>query len=1082
MRAADSVRLSAQQQAVIEHPLELPAVVEAGAGTGKTFTIVERVVALLASRAVRADQILLLTFGRKAAAELRGRLMQRIGESTLQCQTFHSFAWSMLSSRLYDSGLAPETTVIEDAEARVEFLLAFEEYLNTGAIEESGFPLRSFNRDELRGYLFKIRQDLKQEGISVAHFRGRALAAADAFAAIPYRELRRPYLRPHRGRKYDPVATVTDDDLAQEVAEEKARVRAVVEIFERFDRRLADRHCLTYADILAQAEAALVASPSLREELRDRYRCCIVDEYQDTDLAQHRFLEALFGAGFARVMVVGDVLQSIYSFRGAHPQNVEIFKQAEPTVTYTLSENRRSRQEILNLAHEIVTGAHPDAVALAAARGSAGEQIVHVSSLWDEDPADAPTPHGRTDGYIPFDQARVLEARAVARRIAHLLHSGMRVHERDGALVGIAPQHIAILSRTKLNVGPVTDALLEAGIPFKLVGGVGFYDAPEIRDALAWLRLLADPFNSHALTRALQSATIGAGDAVVARLARNVRGDPASFAREVLTGAVPEGDDDEAQRARDAAVAIRALLDELAPYAALPLLNALRAVYERTGMERLYRESAQPRAAQARANLDKLEALARGFAADTPGAQPSDFVAFVGELQGVDYDEREADVPAADAVTISTIHSAKGLEWPVVFVLSVWPDERKGPRLFVHDDGALLYGEAADGSRPFHYRAVTEHADNAGWLPRKDERPKDDTEERRLLYVAITRARDRLFVSGLRGRPSKANPQGATHKFLTAVYNWLHAHGWLRDDHRELPTPPRWTPPDHATVTAPILRPVHSANVRGTCPPLSYSLMADFEQCARRAVYRAGLRLPQVATPQRRARARRGWDDPVDSVALQSPQGCADDDSLLKAGDYGAMVHKALELWALAKRDGASTPIPQLVDDAGRALDLCPGGEEWRAAISSVEHVARAFEGWTVLLAEAPFTIDAGSEGDPQLLLGYLDLLARDEHGRVCLVDYKSGGALGSEFGLQLALYRRAAKSVYGIDVERSYIGRVKESSFALEAASPVDDDEVRATITRVRQGFVGRDSRAHAGAWCGKCGYRAAPCMDYKR
>ncbi|MBV8668087.1 MAG: ATP-dependent helicase [Candidatus Eremiobacteraeota bacterium] len=1083
MRAAGHIHLSAQQQAVIDHPLDQPAVVEAGAGTGKTFTIVERVVALLASRTVRPDQILLLTFGRKAAAELRGRLMQRVGESSLQCQTFHSFAWNLLSSHLYDCGLSPETTVIEDAEARVEFLTAFEDYLSASSLEESGFPLRSFNRDELRGSLFKIRQDLKQEGTSIAQFRGRALAAADAFAGIAYRELRRPYARRTGGRDYDTLVTVTHDEFAQQIAEEKARVRAVALIFERFDRRLADRHCLTYADILARAEEALAASPGLREELRERYRCCIVDEYQDTDRAQHRFLEALFGVGFERVMVVGDVLQSIYSFRGAHPQNVEIFKQAGRTMTYTLSENRRSVQEILHLAHEVVTDAHADAVALAAARGSAGAQVVHVSSLWDDDAGSAQASPGHKNGYIPFDEARVLEARAVAKRITHLLHSKMQVHDRNDNLVPIAPQHIAILSRTKLNVGPVTDALLDAGIPFKLVGGVGFYDAPEIRDALAWLRLLADPFHSPALTRALQSQAIGAGDAIVARLARNVQGDPASFAREVLTGPLPEGDDAEAEGARAAGSAVRTLLDELAPYAALPLLSALRAVYERTGMEHFYHESTHHRAAQARANLDKLEALARGFAQDTPGVQPGEFVAFVGELEGIEYDEREADVPAAAAVTLSTIHSAKGLEWPIVFVLSVWPDDHKGSRLFVHDDGSLLYGEAADGSRPLHFLAVTERTNSEGWLPRRDEQPKkDDAEERRLLYVAITRARDRIFVSGLRRRPSKAKPEGSTHKFLTAIYDWVLGRGWPSDDHRELPVPARWTPPARQLTVAPVLRPVQPTHVRGMCPPLSYSLIADFEQCARRAVYRAGLRLPQVATPQRRARARRGWDDPVDADMLESPQVCADDDALLKAGDFGAMVHKALELWAIAKRDGVTKPLPQLIEDAGRVLDLSPGDEDRRTAIGAIEHVAQAFARWTVLLVEAPFTIDVGSEGDPQLLFGYLDLLARDEQGRVCLVDYKSGGALGTQFGLQLALYRTAAKSAYGIEVERSYIGRVKENAFELEAVSPADDEEVRAVIERVRQGFAACDTRANAGAWCGKCGYRKAPCMDFKR
>ena len=1083
MKDAAHVQVSAQQQAIIEHPLGKPAVVEAGAGTGKTFTIVERVAALLSSGAVSADQVLLLTFGRKAAAELRGRLMQRVGESTLQCQTFHSFAWSLLSSHLYDSGLSPETTVVDDAEARVEFLNVFEAYLNDPAAQGCGFPLRSFNRDELRDYLFKIRQDLKQEGVSISAFRERALAAADAFSKISYRELRQEYVRRTQGRDFKVIQSVTDEQLIDEVAEEKARARAVAEVFERFDRRMAERNSLTYADILVRAEAALNENAELRQELRERYRCCIVDEYQDTDLAQHRFLEALFGVGFERVMVVGDILQSIYSFRGAHPQNVELLKQAQGAMVYPLSENRRSVQEILDLAHDAVSSAHPDAVPLVAARGSRGEQVVHISSLWEDDPEGHVTQGRRHDGYIPFDEARVLEAKAVARRIAHLLRAKVEVAERSGAKVAIDPAHIAILSRTKLNVGPVTDALLELGIPFKLVGGVGFYDAPEIRDALAWLRLLADPFNGPALVRALQSPAVGACDAVVARLASAGERDPAAFARRVLTGEAPEGDDETSRLAREATMSVRTILDDLAPHAALPLLGALRAVYERTGLERYHKESSHPRAAQASANLDKLEALARGFAQETPGAQPADFVAFVGELERVEFDEREADVPAADAVTISTIHSAKGLEWPVVFLLSVWPDERTGPRLFLHTDGSLLYGEGADGTRPLHYRAVTEEADGEGWVPRKGENAaNDDPEELRLLYVGITRARDRLFVSGLRRRPSKAHPQGAMHRFLRRIDDWLDLRGWLRDEHRGLAKPKRWTPQRRTITALPPLPTLPPTPARGICPPLSYSLIADFERCPRRAIYRAGLRLPQVATPRRRERARRRWEDPLGADASRSPESCADEASLLNSGEYGAMLHKALELWALAKRDGATRPASSFVGDAAEALGVSPGAAELRSAARAVEGVASTFARWTILLVEAPFTMDVGVEGDPLMLFGYLDLLARDEHGAVCLVDYKSGEALGREFGLQLALYRRAARSVYRLDVERCYVGRVKDDSFALESIRPAGDDEVHGTISRVREGFIQRDTRAHAGAWCGACGYRAAPCNDFLR
>jgi DNA helicase-2/ATP-dependent DNA helicase PcrA len=1057
-----TVQLSSAQQDIVNHPLENPGVVDAGAGTGKTFTIVERVAALHENGICPADRILLLTFGRKAAAELRGRIARRLGETAPDCQTFHAFAWSILSSHLYDVGLSPETSVIEDADARVEFRSVFDAYLRDPAAGDSGFPLRQFNRDEIRHELFGLRQRLKEQGVSVETFRDRALAAADSFARVTYRQLRRPYKRPQKGQEYKEVATVTGGELAEQLREEKTRVNAVADIFSRFDERLAQRHALTYPDILAYAERALRDNADLRTELRSRYRCCIVDEYQDTDLAQHRFLVALFGAGLANVMVVGDILQSIYSFRGAEPGNVQAFKRAPKAISYPLRENRRSRQEILDLAHYAVLPSHADAQALVGERGSANEQIVHVSSLWVDDEADARE-------YIRFDEARVLEARAVAQRIRQLLKGQL------------APRDIAILSRTKTNVQPVTDALLAEGIPFRLVGGVGFYDAPEVRDVLAWLRLLADPFDSHAAARALQSTAIGASDAVLARLAQGLDRDETSFARRALVDQIDLGDE-LATQARDRTAELRRLLDELAPFAAFPLLGALRAVFEHTGIERHYQVSSDARAPQALANLAKLEALARGFAQNNPGAQPSDFVSYVDELERIDFDEREADIPSHDAVTISTIHSAKGLEWPVVFVLSVWPEVRARARLFVDAHGALLYAEGAGGSRPFHYLAIKLDADEDGFVVRDDERDEDerDAEERRLFYVAITRARDRVFISGLRGKPSKQNANGKAHAFLERVYEWLAQREWAADEviaeAKGLATAQagrRDLRAERPKVSEPKLDVAHEGNL---AVPLSYSLIAAFEECPRRATYRAILRLPGVGGPERRRRARAGFET-LDVSDLEP------DDSLLGSGDYGEVLHKALEFWADEKRTGSPQRSPaELVADAATMLSLTPSTSQAETAALALKEIAREFRLWKPLYVEAPFTLDFGEEGRPLLVTGYLDLLARDDAGRVCLVDYKTGAARGEHFGLQLALYAAAAQDVYGVADVLCFVGRVKDESFSLEPVEPVSDDDMRSRIIRVRNGLLARDTQPIAGAWCGRCGYRAAPCMDYQK
>jgi ATP-dependent helicase/nuclease subunit A len=1062
--------ISDSQRRVVEHPLDRPAVVAAGAGTGKTFTIVERVAALHESGRCPADRILLLTFARKAAAELRARIKRRLGEDAPFCYTFHAFAWHILQTHAYDIGITPETEVIEDAEARVEFRKAFDGYLADTNAAASGFPLRPYNRDEIRTALFALDQRIKQEGRTLEEFRSRALAAAEAFARTPYRELRERYRATRSGRDYKVVTSVTDLGLAQEIAWERERIQASFEILRRFAARLRERHALTYGDLLLCAERAVREHPRLRNELRAQYRACVVDEYQDTDRAQHRLLEAIFGESLSRVMVVGDSLQSIFSFRGAHPENVKIFERAQDSVTYSLVENRRSRQEILDLAHTLIAAGHGDAQRLQGERGEAGSQIVHVSTLWT-----------KADGTRPsLEEARELEAQAIAQRIAAILHSGELV-DVDGQAVPVAPKHVAILSRTKRNVGPLTDALLDAGIPFKLVGGVGFYDAPEIRDSLAWLRLLADPLDSPAAARVLESAAIGASDAAVARLATGLQRGESAFARRVLVEDLPEGDELD-RAAKVAADAVRRKLDELAPYAALPVMDVLRAVLDTVGIEQFYRTSSDPRAAAALANLSKLEGLARSFAQSTPGAHAADFVAFIEELEGVDFDEREADVSDQDAVTIATIHAAKGLEWPIVFLASVWPQGQNDPRLILDDaTGAFVYGENPDGTRSFHYIAVERHADDEGYLQRMDERG-EDLEERRLLYVAATRARDRLFISGVRRAPSKQNPMGKPHAYVAEACEWMHSRGWPIDEPMRSAAQASALPTAGPSVSPNGIAPsiVAAAPSSGPPPretslnvPLSYSFIARFEQCPRQATYKRMLRLPETAiAPPRRPGVADGDEGPIEAPPPNS---------LLAAGEYGLLLHTALEHWALNKRAGVPLrDAGAYVRGAQTLLHLEAPEKQFAHAHGVLSQLMERLQDWQPVAIEAPFVLDFGREGRPLLVTGYIDLLARDGAGDPCLVDYKTGDPT-TDHALQLALYKRAAAAVYAVEPKRCFIAQISGSTVTLNEVVAVSDAVLERRIAAVCRGLLTRDVRARPGAWCWSCGYRGAPCLDYK-
>jgi DNA helicase-2/ATP-dependent DNA helicase PcrA len=519
--------ISTEQQLVLEHPIDRPALVDAGAGTGKTHTIVNRVAYLHESGLCRARDILLLTFARKAAAELRRRTLARLGPTIEppHCSTFHGFASSLLLEHAYDLGVSPDSTVIEDVDARLEFRAAMDDVIHNPHADAHALPLRSARRDDLRAGLFAIAQNLKELDVEIDAFEGQALAAAASIESIPYREIHK---RTGGGRVSSVTeASTTDEGLRREVVEAQSRVRAAAAIFRRYHERLARRFALTYADLLRLARRGIEEDPKLAAELRGRFKHCIVDEFQDTNDAQWRFLQTLFGAGLERVTVVGDPRQSIFGFIGATPANIERFGSIPGTKQYALSENRRSRQEILDLAHAIIRPQSQDAAPLAASRGGAGAPNVHVSSRW----ATPQLPRPRAE------QNRHAQARAVAARIKALLAGGM------------PPQHIAILTRNKTQIQPFTAALVAHNIPFRLLGGAGFYETAEVVDALAWLMLLSNPLDGQAVARVCASPACGLSDAAMTTLAAGLERDKSAFARRALVEPILETlDDDSRQR------------------------------------------------------------------------------------------------------------------------------------------------------------------------------------------------------------------------------------------------------------------------------------------------------------------------------------------------------------------------------------------------------------------------------------------------------------------------------------------------------------------------------------------------------
>jgi ATP-dependent helicase/nuclease subunit A len=756
--------LNEQQLAAVEAGGEV--FVSAGAGTGKTAVLVERVVRAVCDRGLDVDSILVITYTRRAAGELRTRIRSALAERGRHdlareldgawISTIHGFCARLLRAYPLAAGLDPRFRELDEAQAAVLRSEAFGEALAEFCSADDPQRLEllaTYGSDRLRRMLTSVYETLRAAGreldlavaarpelgerVDEVRVAATSLAvdpeATDAQrrAATELLELlerdRRPdrlmnlsgfKARGDRAAAYcEALAAVEQAALDEAAARDRALLQELVTLFaERYSQAKARESALDFEDLQLEARELLRTQPELREREQARFRSILVDEFQDTNRLQTEIVD-LLRTPETELSFVGDEFQSIYGFRHA---DVAVFRERRSAAgrPLSLTHNYRSRPEVLAAVNELF-GADfgGEFQELAAAAEFPDPVFGHPVELLVTEK------ESYKDSGVHWRRG---EARAVARRVRELVDSG-----------AAAPGEIVLLFAAGTDAEWYEDELRRAGLPTYRATGKGYFGQQQVVDMLAYLRLLQNRYDDTALLSVLASPFVGVSNDALALLRR------VASRRPLFTGlehSLPPG---LAERDERLMRAFRQRYDRLVE--AMPRLS-LERLCEQLVAAHDYDLAvlAQWDGRRRYANMRKLARLARSYE-ELRGPDVEGFVRFVAEQEAVGARELEAvaEEEGADAVRLLTIHAAKGLEFKVVIVADAGRD-RVPPspdEILALPDGRFGFRVAdpvtAKRRGAFDYEAVKEARQAA-----------ERAERLRLYYVAMTRAKERLIVSG----------------------------------------------------------------------------------------------------------------------------------------------------------------------------------------------------------------------------------------------------------------------------------------------------------------------------------------------
>lgn len=658
--------LNPQQRQAVLHQGG-PMLVVAGAGSGKTRVLTRRIAYVLASKRATPAEILAITFTNKAAAEMRERITELIGDvaGRMWIGTFHSICVRILRANAKALGFKSSFTIYDAADSQ---------RLLTIISQEQNLDTRRFGPKFLSSQISKLKDEL----VDPETFAGQ-------------------------------VSQGLNDDGTQIVSSDIADV--VSTVYSEYQRRLLQANAMDFDDLIMTTVNLLQAFPDIAEHYRRRFRHILVDEYQDTNHAQYVLVRELGGVDTtaevppAEITVVGDADQSIYAFRGATIRNIEEFEADYPSATTVLLEqNYRSTGNILAAANAVISK-------------NPGRK---AKNLWSD-----AGPGELLVGYVADSEYD--EAQFVADEIDRLTDEGHSWND------------FAVFYRANAQSRALEEVLIRVGIAYRVVGGTKFYDRKEIKDALAYLRVLVNPDDDVSMRRIFNVPKRGLGDRAEAAISVFAQQERISFGAAVSRSAEIVG---LGPRAVKPLAQFNELLGGLRDFAATGAGagQVLAEVLERSGYLEQLRGSLDPTEQVRVENLDELYSVASEFAEGNPDAGLGGFLEATALHSATDDMAVDED---QGQVTLMTLHTAKGLEYPVVFLTGL-----------------------EDGTFP-HSRSLADPAEMA--------------EERRIAYVGLTRARERLYLSRAAVRSAWGQSQHfPASRFLADIPD--HLIEWRRDE------------------------------------------------------------------------------------------------------------------------------------------------------------------------------------------------------------------------------------------------------------------------------------------------------------